>query len=205
MIDYWNRSSDKLIEFTWEHIQLVSITLVIAIAIAGTVVLLCLYNHRLLESLIYLFSIIYSIPSLATFALMIPITGLGETTAIIALVIYCQYILLRSFVTGIQEVDPVIVEAAFGMGMTRNQVFRKIQLPLAAKSMIAGIRVAATSTIGIATIAATINAGGLGTILFDGLRTQNMVKLLWGTLLAIALCIVVNLILYLVERSIKVA
>lgn len=205
MMDYWNRSSDKLIEFTWEHIQLVGITLAIAIVIAGAVVLLCLYQHKVLDFLVYVFSIIYSIPSLATFALLIPITGLGETTAIIALVIYCQYILLRSFVTGIQEVDPVIVEAAFGMGMTRNQVFRKIQLPLASKAMIAGIRVAATSTIGIATIAATINAGGLGTILFDGLRTQNMVKLLWGTLLAIALCILVNAILYFVEKSIKVA
>lgn len=180
MMEYWQQSSTKLINATIQHIQLVGLTLAIAIVISGSVVLLCMYQKRLLDALVYFFSIIYSIPSLAMFALLIPITGLGETTAMIVLVIYCQYILLRSFVTGIQEVDPIIVEAAFGMGMKQNQVFRKIQLPLAAKSMIAGIRVAATSTIGIATIAATINAGGLGTILFDGLRTQNLIKLLWG-------------------------
>lgn len=79
----------------------------------------------------------------------------------------------------------------------------KIQLPLAMSSIIAGIRIAATSTIGIATIAATINAGGLGTVLFDGLRTFSVVKLLWGTTLSIVLCVLVNVILYFLESALR--
>ena len=82
-------------------------------------------------------------------------------------------------------------------------MFRKIQLPLAMSSIIAGIRIAATSTIGIATIAATINAGGLGTVLFDGLRTFSVVKLLWGTVLSMFLCLFVNVVLYLLENALR--
>ena len=156
-----------------------------------------------MNGLIYLTSLLYSIPSLALFAILIPLTGLGRNTAIIVLVIYCQYVLLRSFSAGIKEIDSTIIEAAVGMGMTRNQMFRKIQLPLAMSSIIAGIRIAATSTIGIATIAATINAGGLGTVLFDGLRTFSVVKLLWGTVLSMLLCLLVNVILYLLENALR--
>lgn len=199
MIEYWEKYHEKMIQLTIEHLQLVGGSLTIAIIISGSILLFCLYSQRLTNILVYFFSLIYSIPSLAMFALLIPLTGLGESTAMIALVIYCQYILLRSFVTGIMEVDPMMIEVAFGMGMTRNQVLRKIQLPLAANSMFAGIRVAATSTIGIATIAATINAGGLGTLLFDGLRTMNTIKLAWGTLLLGAICLVVNLLLLILE------
>lgn len=199
MIEYWNKYSERLLTATWDHIELVSITLAISIVIAGAVVLTSMHNERLLNGIIYFFSLVYSIPSLALFALLIPLTGLGKDTAIIVLVIYCQFILLRNFATGISEIDPVMVEAAIGMGMTKQEVFRKIQLPLAANTIIAGIRIAATSTIGIATIAASINAGGLGTILFDGLRTLNVIKLLWGTLLAVLLCIIVNSVLYAVE------
>ncbi|MGP6138595.1 ABC transporter permease [Jeotgalibaca sp. A127] len=203
MIDYWNNYSSRLITATWDHIELVGITLLISILISGGIVLACLVNERVMSGIIYFFSLIYSVPSLALFAILIPLTGLGKDTAIIVLVIYCQYILLRNFATGLSEVDPVMVETAIGMGMTHRQVFRKIQLPLAANAIIAGIRIAATSTIGIATIAATINAGGLGTILFDGLRTLNVVKLLWGTLLAVGLCVVVNVVLYAVEYQIS--
>ena len=164
---------------------------------------MCMHNERVMNGLIYLFSLLYSIPSLALFAILIPLTGLGRNTAIIVLVIYCQYVLLRSFSAGIKEIDPTIIEAAVGMGMTRNQMFRKIQLPLAMSSIIAGIRIAATSTIGIATIAATINAGGLGTVLFDGLRTFSVVKLLWGTVLSMLLCLLVNVVLYFLENALR--
>lgn len=195
MIDYWNKYSDKLIQLTIQHLQLVGVSVSIAFIIASLVIFFCLYNNRLLESMVYFFSLIYAVPSLAMFALLIPLTGLGKSTAIVTLVIYSQYIFLRNFVTGIKEIDPVIVEAAFAMGMTKNQVFRKIQLPLATRAILAAIRIAATSTVGIATIAATINAGGLGVILFDGLRTLNLVKLSWGTILIVLLCLLINLVI----------
>ena len=118
----------------------------------------------------------------------------------IVLVLYSKYVLLRTLITGIKEIDPMIIEAALAMGMTNKELFINVQLPLAAQSIFSGLRLALTSIIGIATIAATINAGGLGTIIFDGLRTQSLVKMLWGTLLTIFLTLLSNLILKLIEK-----
>ena len=94
----------------------------------------------------------------------------------------------------------MIIEAALAMGMTNKELFFNIRLPLAAQSIFSGLRLVLTSIIGIATIAATINAGGLGTIIFDGLRTQSLIKMLWGTLLTIFLTLLSNLILKLIEK-----
>lgn len=200
MIEYWQYAHDKLLEATWGHIQLVGISLIIGILIASIAVFYLHNNLKVMSRTIYFFTAFYAIPSLALFALLIPISGLGKTTAIIALVLYCQSILLRSFNNAISEVDPKMVETALGLGMTENQVLLKVQLPLAIKPILTGIQIAATSVIGIATIAATINAGGLGTILFDGLRSTSLVKLAWGTLLAAGLCLVFNLLIYILER-----
>ena len=146
-------------------------------------------------------AVIYSVPSLALLALLIPITGLGRKTAIVALVIYNQYLLLRNFLAGLDGVDSSVVEAATGMGMTHMQILWKVQIPLSRKAQIAGLRIALVSTVGIATIAASINAGGLGTILFDGLRTMNTAKILWGSLLSAALAVAIDRLLLLVERK----
>jgi osmoprotectant transport system permease protein len=160
----------------------------------------CINKDKWLDGLIYFFSALYSVPSYAFFALLIPLTGLGTTTAVIVLTLYSEYVLLRTFTTGLRQIDPLIIESARAMGMTDKQVFFKIQLPLATKSIFSGIRLAMTSIIGIATIASTINAGGLGTLLFDGLRTQSIETMLWGAGLTMLLCVFVNWILQLVEN-----
>ena len=147
---------------------------------------------------------IYAIPSLALFAILIPATGLGKTTAIIVLILYNQYVLLRNFLAGLRGVDPAMLEAAAGMGMTTLQMLYKIRLPLSLNPLFAGLRLAAVSTIGIATIAATINAGGLGSILFDGLRSMNMYKIMWGALLSACLAIGANHLLLWLENKVAV-
>lgn len=200
MLDYFMSSYDDLWTAWKEHLQLVVFVLLISIAFAGLVVWLSAILRKNAQRLVYFFSIIYAVPSYAFFALLIPLTGLGFLSATIVLVIYCQYILLRTFSNAIQEVDAAMVETAFGMGMTANQVFYKVQLPLSLGPIIAGIKIAATATIGIATIAATINAGGIGRILFDGLRTSSLPKLLWGTILAGLMCLLFNVILDLIYR-----
>ena len=149
-----------------------------------------------------MFSVIYSIPSLALFAMLIPVTGLGKVTAITVLVIYNQYLLLRNFIAGLNEVEPGIIEAATGMGMSNMQVLFKIRLPLSKKALFTGVRLAVVSTIGIATIAASINAGGLGSILFDGLRNMDVYKIVWGSILSAGLAISVNSILRKIEQII---
>ncbi|WP_235549690.1 ABC transporter permease [Paenibacillus sp. Soil766] len=131
---------------------------------------------------------------------MIPVTGLGKVTAITALVMYNQYILLRNFIAGLNEVEPSIIEAAIGIGMTKWQVLYQVRLPLSKRALFTGLRLAVVSTIGIATIAAFINAGGLGNILYDGLRTMNIYKILWGSLLSAGLAVGANVLLIRIEK-----
>ncbi|WP_423831550.1 ABC transporter permease [Streptococcus equinus] len=203
MIDYFKGSSDKLITALIEHIELTSISLVFALIFAGLVTVLLLFYPKIRQGSVYILSLLYAIPSFALFTLLIPLTGLGQRTAIVALVIYAQYTLVRNFLSGLTNVDSSILEAATGMGMTKWQVLTKIQLPLAQSSIFAGLRLATNSIIAIATIGATINAGGIGTILFDGLRTMSLVKLLWGIILAVGLSLLANLLFYLIEELFK--
>lgn len=153
-----------------QHLELVLITLVISIALASILTFLIMQNEKLTNAVIQIFSAIYSIPSLALFALLIPLTGLGDLTAIIVLVAYNQYLLIRNFIAGLRSVDKSITEAGRGMGMSRFRLLREVQIPLAMPGIIAGIRLSIISTTGVATIAASINAGGLGTVLFSGMH-----------------------------------
>ena len=202
-ISYTTRHYDKLIQAVLEHFEIVGITLLISIALAFVISMLVMEHKRITTWIMRVSSMIYAIPSLALFALLLPVTGLGMQTAILVLVIYNQFILVQSFTDGFTAVEPGVLEAATGMGMTKGQISRKIRLPLALDTMIAGIHIAIISTIGIATIASTVGAGGLGTILFEGMRTQNVVKIVWGTVLSVAMVLGVNGILKLVEKRIK--
>ena len=200
MIEYLLNYPQKILVPLLETVEITAVTLIISVALAAVLTILSVKLPKVGYALIQIFSVIYSIPSLAVFALMIPVTGLGRNTAIIVLVIYNQYLLLRNFITGINEVDPAVVEAARGIGLTDMQILFKVQVPLAKTALYAGIRLAVVSTIGISTIASAINAGGLGDLLFDGLRTMNMTKVLWGSLLSAGLAILVNGLLKSVEN-----
>ena len=200
MIEYMRKHPEKVLGALTEHIELVLITLVISLAIACLLTLLAMRSERVSDALNNLFSVLYSVPSLALFALLIPVTGLGRTTAVIVLTLYNQYLLLRSFTAGLRDVDPAVCEAAKGIGMTDMQILTKIRVPLARRAIFAGIRLAVVSTIGIGTIAASINAGGLGTLLFEGLRTINTPKILWGSVLSALLAVSINRLLKMVEE-----
>ncbi len=182
MIDYLSTYQEKLLTALVQHLQIVGITLIISILLAFAITLLSIRSERLVNAAIQIFSVIYSIPSLALFAILIPIMGIGRNTAIFVLVLYNQFLLLRNIMAGLKGVDEPVLEAALGMPMNQWQILYKVKLPLALPVIMAGIHLAIISTIGIATIAATINAGGLGTILFDGLRSMNTYKILWGTI-----------------------
>jgi osmoprotectant transport system permease protein len=203
VIDYLFTYPQKLFIPLLEHLELLVIALAISLAVAAVLVSLSMYSKTLERALTYIFSALYAIPSLALFVLLIPLTGLGKTSAIIVLVIYNQYLLLRNFFAGLKGVDPFIIEAATAMGMSTFQILIKVRLPLSKKVLFTGIRLATVSTIGIATIAALINAGGIGVLLFDGLRTMNTVKILWGALLAGGLAIIADTALRLIENRLN--
>ena len=201
MIDYLINHPEKIINPLLSHIEIVLITLIISVLVSVVLTMIAVIYEKIGNILLQLFSAVYSIPSLALFALLIPVTGLGMKSAVIVLVLYNQYLLLRNFLVGINEVDPAIREAAKGIGMKPLQILWRVQVPLAKKAIYAGIRLSIISTIGIGTIASSINAGGLGDLLFDGLRTMNSVKILWGSLLSSGLAIGLNSLLKLTENG----
>lgn len=202
MIEYITGHPDKWATALVEHLEIVGITLLVSLLLASVLTFLSMTSVTLSKLLVYLFSVIYSIPSVALFAMMIPVTGLGMTTAITVLVVYNQYLLLRNFIAGLNGVDPAIIEAATGIGMSNLQILYRIRLPLSVRALFTGIRLAVVSTIGMATIAAFINAGGLGDILFDGLRTMNAYKIVWGSILSAGMAVGVNALLVKIEKSI---
>lgn len=203
MIDYLIQYPDYIIVPFLEHLKITGITIVLSSLIAGLISILIMRSKILSNLVIGVFSAVYAVPSLALFAMLIPFLGLGERTAIFVLIVYNQFILVKNIIAGFHSINPAIIEAAYGMGMSELQSFFKVRLPLASPIILAGLKVAVVSTIGIATIAATINAGGLGTLLFDGLRTQNMVKIAWGTLLSSLLAVGANYLLSLLERKVQ--
>jgi osmoprotectant transport system permease protein len=200
LIDYAINHYDKLVHALLEHIEMVAATLLLSLLFASVFTILAMSSKTLSNLLIHLFSVIYSVPSLALFAMLIPVMGLGKVTAITVLVLYNQYLLLRNFIAGLNGVDPSVIEAATGIGMTNWQVLYQVRMPLSKKALFTGIRLAVVSTIGIATIAAFINAGGLGSILFDGLRTMNTYKIIWGSLLSAGMAIGANGLLTRIEK-----
>lgn len=203
MIDYIVQQSDRLFTAFVQHLQIVGITLLFSIALASVLSFLIISSRRATNIVLQFFEIFYSIPSLALFALLVPVTGLGMNSAIIVLVLYNQYLLIRNIVTGIVGIDPAVIESALAMGMSRFELAYKIQIPLAAPMIIAGIRLAVISTTSIATIASTINAGGLGDIIFDGLRTSNQYKIIWGALMSAMIALITDIALRRIENSLN--
>ncbi|WP_242362772.1 ABC transporter permease [Limosilactobacillus antri] len=201
MIEYWNENWPTMIEDSQQHALMVLTAIGIALVAALIITLVFLRRRNWLKGLVYFFSLLYSVPSFAFFALLLPLSGLGMRTAIIVLATYAEYILLRSFITALQGIDPQLLEVASGIGMTRQQVFYKVQLPLALPAIFSGLQVALASTMAMATIAATINAGGLGQLLFEGLQGQQLAPILWGTILTVILTLICAGCLRLIEWS----
>ena len=183
-----------------EHLRMTLIALTIALTIALPIGVLITRIRRLEAPVMSVLQVLYTIPSLALLVLLIPFVGLGLDNAVIVLVIYAQVILVRNIVVGIDGVDPAVVEAARGMGMSGWQRLVRVELLLAMPVILAGVRIATVTVIGIGTVAALINAGGLGRLLLDGVSTSNPQKIVAGSLAATALAGLANGLLYLLEQ-----
>jgi osmoprotectant transport system permease protein len=193
-IKYGTKSWDKILQRLLQHLQIAGTVLVVSI-VFGVLVGYLLTKNKVASSIVTsAFSILYAIPNMAMLAFLIPYTGLGKTTAIIAISIYTQFILLRSVLTGFASVDDAIVEASRGMGLKKTEILFKIQLPLAAPYIFSGIRIAAIAAIGMTTLAYMVGAEGLGKIMSEGLVGPNVAKILWGVLLSSALSFLFNFI-----------
>lgn len=186
-----------------QHLALTVESLAIACAVAIPLGVAVARFPRLSAGVLGALGVIYTIPSLALLALLVPVLGLGFSTAIVALAAYAQMILVRNIAAGINGVDPAAVEAARGMGMNDWQIFWRVQRPLAMPVALGGLRIATVSIIGIGNVAAWINAGGLGTLVLDGIERDYPDMALAGAIVSALLAIGADLGLRSVERRFR--
>lgn len=184
-----------------QHVELVAVALLIACAIALPLGVFAARNARVRGPLLGVLNVIYTLPSLAVFALLIPAFGLGFVTTEIALVAYAQMILVRNVVAGLQSVPQAIRDAARGIGMSEIQSLLRVELPIALPVLVGGIRLATIATISIATLGGKIDAGGLGAILFSGLSNDDPERIVAGSVAAATLAIGADLILRGLQRA----
>jgi len=193
---------------TAEHLALVLVAMLIAILIGVPLGLLIVHRPVLRTIAVGVANVFQTIPSLALFGFLIPmpfIGGIGKRTAIVALVLYALLPILRNTYVGLTEIDPAVLESAEAMGMTRSQILFRVRLPLASAFILAGIRTATIITIGVATIAAAIGAGGLGTFIFRGVALVSNGLLLAGAIPAALLALASDFLLGIIERRLRVS
>jgi osmoprotectant transport system permease protein len=186
--------------FFANHVLLVIGALLFGIALSLPLAALAIRKPRLAGPLLGLASIVQTIPGLALLALMVPLLGrIGVVPALLALILYSMLPILRNTVTGALEVDPNVVEAARGIGMTEDQILLRVRFPLAAPIIVAGIRTSAVWTVGMATLSTPVGATSLGNYIFSGLQTQNTVAVLLGCFGAALLAISLDALIRLAE------
>jgi osmoprotectant transport system permease protein len=201
-LDWVVDNLDMLAQRTGEHVVLTLIGVGFGILIAFPVTLLIHRRRRLIGPVLGVAGILYAIPSLALFGLLIPVTGIGLVTAEIALVSYTLLILIRNGLAGLDGVAPEIVEAARGMGHSRIQQLWRVQLPLAIPVIIAGLRIATVTTIGLVAVTALIGQGGLGFVIITiGINRFFPTAILVGVGLSVLLAVLADRGLVLAERA----
>jgi osmoprotectant transport system permease protein len=185
----------EVLELTLQHLWLVGVSTLFAMLIGVPLGIVIAHRTRLNKPVLAVANIIQTIPSLALFGFLLPVPWLGERAdrlAIVALTLYALLPIIRNTYTGIRGVDPAVVEAARGMGLTESQVLFQVELPLAVSVILSGVRVAVVISVGLATIAAAIGAGGLGGFIFRGLSMVDDRVILAGAIPAAILALVAD-------------
>ncbi|MDR0852085.1 MAG: ABC transporter permease [Clostridiales Family XIII bacterium] len=200
MIDYLTKHYDKVLGLLLEHLEIVLFSVALSFVIAMLLVALIHRLKFLYPIVINFFNMCFSIPSLVLFTFLVPFSGLGTKSAIIATVIYNLCVLTRNILSGFDSVDHAVIEAAYGIGLTRWQTFLSVELPLALPIIITGIKLAFIMSVSLVVLATAIGAGGMGALLFDGMRTQNWNKVLIGMIVVTVMVFLFNMIFSLIEK-----
>lgn len=195
--DYW----DEILSRTGEHVFLAFTAVALACLVGIPIGMAITKNKKLANAIISIANVLQTVPSLAMFALLIPIVGIKEKNAIFALFLYALLPIIKNTYIGIRNVDPSVIEAAKGMGMSRSQILYKVQTPLAVPVIMGGVRIATVTGIGVATIATLIGAGGLGTLIYQGIGMMNYPMMLSGAVAAALLALLTDFILGLLEKK----
>lgn len=200
VIELITSQSDFFAELLLNHFKISAISVLMA-CILGIVIGILISEHdRFANIILGIVNIVYTIPAIALLGVLISFTGIGDTTAIIALTVYGLLPMVRNTYTGIKNIDPGIVEAAEAMGSTKSQILYKIKLPLATPVLMSGLRNMVTMTIALAGIASFVGAGGLGVAIYRGISTNSSVMILAGSILVALLALLCDFLLGLVEK-----
>jgi osmoprotectant transport system permease protein len=204
-LSFFIQNWDEVIRLTQQHVYIVAIAVIIAILTGVPAGIWITFHPTAARVVLYLAGIMMTIPSIALFGIMIPILsivghGIGIVPAIIALVLYSQLPIIRNTYAAIKNVDPSIIDAGLGMGMTRAQVLLRVQVPMALSVIFAGVRVAVVMSIGIGAIAAYIGAGGLGHFIFMGITQSYDAMINAGAIAVAVMAIVADYIFRLIEN-----
>nr|WP_202539730.1 ABC transporter permease [Streptomyces sp. SID8379] len=198
--EYLRTRSQELIDATVQHVGITVAAVAIGVLISFPLALLARRSRAFAGPVLGVTTVLYSIPSLAMFSLLLPLFGLSASLVITGLVLYSLTILVRNILAGLQAVPEEAREAARGMGYGQLRLLWEVELPLALPALLAGVRIATVSTVALTTVGAIVNYGGLGTMIVDGLRTQFKAQVLAASVLCVALAIVADLLLLGVQR-----
>jgi osmoprotectant transport system permease protein len=197
-----SQNTDAIVRRGVEHLQLTGISIALGLVISIVLSVIALRYRRTYRPITLATGIVFTIPSIALFPILRPYFGLTATTAIVGLTLYTLLFLVRNIIVGIEGVPAEVVEAAEGQGYARNRLFLEVQLPLALPVIMAGVRIATVTTIGLVTITGLIGYGGFGFFIFDGLRSNlYLPKLLVGAIAPMILALVADGLLQLLERA----
>jgi osmoprotectant transport system permease protein len=180
---------DQVLIALYQHVVISATSIGIAFVLSLVIGVWAARHDRVFHWSIAISGLLYTIPTLAFLALLIPVVGLGRTNAIICMVAFSLMILIRNVATGIREVPEDVVEAGRGMGMNAYEILTRIELPLALPVIVAGLRIATVTVISVAVVGAYVNAGGLGTLIFNGISNDHAPKIWTGALTACALAV----------------
>ena len=192
---------EMILEKAGQHISMAGIAVLIAIGVGVPVGFLIANRKKLAAVVINIANIIQTIPSLALFAFAMPLLGIGAKPAILALFLYALLPIIKNTLIGIRNVNPAIREAARGMGMSKWQIMFQVEIPLAVSVIMGGVRIATVTSIGIATIATLIGAGGLGQLIYEGLGNYDTERILAGAIFSALLALLADFILGFVEKK----
>jgi osmoprotectant transport system permease protein len=199
--DWVGRHTDDIWERTVQHLQLTAVAIAVGLAISVVLAVVALHWRRTYAPITWVTGLLYSIPSVALFAFLVPITGLSFLTAEIGLVSYTLLILVRNIVAGVDGVPAEVKEAADGMGYTPARRFVEVDLRLATPTIVAGLRIASVTVVGLVTVTALVGSGGYGVFILDGLGRNFTTPIVLGATLSIGLAVAIDIVLLGVQRA----
>jgi len=198
--DYLERNGADVLRYTEQHVSLTVQAVLIAFVVALPLAALAHLRPRLAGPVLAVTGVLYTIPSLALFAVLAPVTGIGRTTVLIGLVVYALLVLVRNVLVGLQGVDPAVRDAARGMGYGRLRMLVGVELPQAVPAVVTGLRLATVSTVALVTVGVVVGYGGLGQLMFRGFRSNYHAEIMTATVLCLVLALVADLVLALLGR-----